>query len=81
MSMDSYISDNEKRLMLWQAHHDNLTKLPNANLLHERLARAAQQAGRSELVHAQLVGVHAFADDARLRLPLGRPAALFEPPA
>jgi diguanylate cyclase (GGDEF)-like protein/PAS domain S-box-containing protein len=40
LSMDPVISDDERRLMLWQAHHDNLTKLPNANLLHERLARA-----------------------------------------
>ncbi|MEM9622929.1 MAG: EAL domain-containing protein [Pseudomonadota bacterium] len=39
MSMDPVISDDEKRLMLWQAHHDNLTKLPNSNLLHERLTR------------------------------------------
>ena len=40
IALDSVVSDDEKRLMLWQAHHDNLTKLPNANLLHERLARA-----------------------------------------
>ena len=39
MSMEPLVSDDERRLMLWQAHHDNLTKLPNANLLHERLSR------------------------------------------
>lgn len=40
MSMDPLVSDDEQKLMLWQAHHDNLTKLPNLNLLHERLTRA-----------------------------------------
>ena len=39
MSMETVVSDDERRLMLWQAHHDNLTKLPNSNLLHERLSR------------------------------------------
>ena len=49
MSMDPIVSDDEKRLMLWQAHHDNLTKLPNANLLSEQLSRAllaCEQEGR-----------------------------------
>ena len=32
--------DSEKRLMLWQAHHDTLTKLPNRNLFTERFNRA-----------------------------------------
>lgn len=40
MSLDPVVSDDEQKLMLWQAHHDNLTKLPNANLLHERISRA-----------------------------------------
>lgn len=39
MSLESVIPDEERRLMLWQAHHDNLTKLPNSNLLEERLIR------------------------------------------
>ena len=39
MSMETVVSDDERRLMLWQAHHDNLTKLPNSNLLNERLSR------------------------------------------
>ncbi len=43
MSMEPVVSNDERRLMLWQAHHDNLTKLPNANLLHERLSRAIVQ--------------------------------------
>jgi diguanylate cyclase (GGDEF)-like protein/PAS domain S-box-containing protein len=46
MSMETTHSDAEQRLMLWQAHHDNLTKLPNANLLNERLMRETQQEGR-----------------------------------
>ncbi len=39
VSSDSVTATDEHRLMLWQAHHDNLTKLPNANLLQERLSR------------------------------------------
>ena len=39
MSLESVIPDEERRLMLWQAHHDTLTKLPNSNLLEERLIR------------------------------------------
>ena len=39
ISMDPVMSDDGRQLMLWQAHHDSLTKLPNANLLHERLVR------------------------------------------
>ena len=39
ISLDVPISDEGARLMLWQAHHDNLTKLPNLNLLHDRLKR------------------------------------------
>ncbi|MEM7217262.1 MAG: bifunctional diguanylate cyclase/phosphodiesterase [Pseudomonadota bacterium] len=31
----------DRRLLLWQAHHDTLTKLPNLNLLSERLGRYA----------------------------------------
>jgi|GEM_PF-3001751 len=40
MSLDSVISEDERRLMLWQAHHDNLTKLPNADLFQDQLSRA-----------------------------------------
>lgn len=39
LSMDMLSSDDAKRLMLWQAHHDTLTKLPNRNLFEERLTR------------------------------------------
>ncbi len=39
MSLDSVGSEEEKRLMLWQAHHDTLTKLPNRNLFQERFTR------------------------------------------
>lgn len=45
LSMDPFTSDETRRLMLWQAHHDTLTKLPNRNLLEERLNRV--------LVHAR----------------------------
>ncbi|MEM7077424.1 MAG: EAL domain-containing protein [Pseudomonadota bacterium] len=40
ISMDSSVNNQETRLMLWQAHHDSLTKLPNANYLSDRLGRA-----------------------------------------
>lgn len=39
VSLDSTGSEEEKRLMLWQAHHDTLTKLPNRNLFQERFTR------------------------------------------
>lgn len=39
LSMDLQSTDDAKRLMLWQAHHDTLTKLPNRNLFEERLTR------------------------------------------
>ena len=38
-SLDSAGSEEEKRLMMWQAHHDTLTKLPNRNLFQERFTR------------------------------------------
>ena len=40
VSTDPMKSDASKRLMLWQAHHDPLTKLPNRNLIEERLAQS-----------------------------------------
>lgn len=48
LSTDLLSSDDAKRLMLWQAHHDTLTKLPNRNLFEERLSRM--------LVHAEESG-------------------------
>jgi diguanylate cyclase (GGDEF)-like protein/PAS domain S-box-containing protein len=54
MSMDTVHSDAEQRLMLWQAHHDNLTKLPNANLLNERLTRATQENKRGAVISIDL---------------------------
>ena len=39
VSLDSVSSEEEKRLMMWQAHHDTLTKLPNRNLFQERFTR------------------------------------------
>ena len=44
LSMDLLSSDESKRLMLWQAHHDTLTKLPNRNLFEERLTRVLLRA-------------------------------------
>ncbi len=82
IAMEPVVSDEEQRLMLWQAHHDNLTKLPNANLLHERLARAAQQEKRGAVISIDLDGFkhvndsvgHANADriltDAALRIAM-----------
>ncbi|MEE4281589.1 MAG: EAL domain-containing protein [Pseudomonadales bacterium] len=54
LSMEAAHSDAEQRLMLWQAHHDNLTKLPNANLLHDRLGRALQEGKRGALISVDL---------------------------
>ncbi|MEZ5597820.1 MAG: diguanylate cyclase [Pseudomonadales bacterium] len=39
ISLDAVGNEEERRLMLWQAHHDTLTKLPNRNLFQERFAR------------------------------------------
>lgn len=39
ISLDMLGNEDERRLMLWQAHHDTLTKLPNRNLFFERLTR------------------------------------------
>ncbi len=49
ISQDMIIDEGERRLMLWQAHHDTLTKLPNRNLLLERLQQAlrSEKSGRS----------------------------------
>ena len=49
LSTDVVSSDSAKKLMMWQAHHDPLTKLPNRNLFQERLARVVLQAQRSKL--------------------------------
>lgn len=46
ISSDASNSDASKRLMLWQAHHDPLTKLANRNLLEERLKRSLLNSGR-----------------------------------
>lgn len=37
VAADSHSDSEERTLMLWQAHHDTLTKLPNRNLFNERL--------------------------------------------
>ncbi|MEQ8486312.1 MAG: EAL domain-containing protein [Pseudomonadales bacterium] len=50
VSTDLLSSDDAKRLMLWQAHHDTLTKLPNRNLFEERLTRV--------LLRSQERGLH-----------------------
>ena len=38
-----------QQLMLWQAHHDILTKLPNSNLFQERLSRFLVTQGAQQL--------------------------------
>lgn len=37
VAADTHSESDERTLMLWQAHHDTLTKLPNRNLFNERL--------------------------------------------
>ncbi|MEQ8859366.1 MAG: EAL domain-containing protein [Pseudomonadales bacterium] len=54
LSMDLLSSDDAKRLMLWQAHHDTLTKLPNRNLFEERLTRVLLRAQEHEFTGALL---------------------------
>lgn len=54
ISTEAEHSDAEQRLMLWQAHHDNLTKLPNSNLLNERLARALQEGKHGAVISIDL---------------------------
>ncbi|MGI9328453.1 MAG: putative bifunctional diguanylate cyclase/phosphodiesterase [Pseudomonadales bacterium] len=43
VSAESIQADEQQKLMLWQAHHDPLTKLPNRILLEERLNRTLLQ--------------------------------------
>lgn len=43
VSAESLQSNDQQRLMMWQAHHDPLTKLPNKIMLEERLSRAVLQ--------------------------------------
>jgi len=47
LSQDVVGSDDQQRLMLWQAHHDTLTKLPNRNLFNDRLQQALKNAERA----------------------------------
>lgn len=43
ISSESLLADEQQRLMLWQAHHDPLTKLPNRITLEEQFRRTMQQ--------------------------------------
>ena len=52
LSMDVVGTDDAKRLMLWQAHHDTLTKLPNRNLFQERLSRVLLRAQEDQFLGA-----------------------------
>ena len=52
LSTDVRSTDAAKKLMMWQAHHDPLTKLPNRNLFEERLTRVVLQAQSTELKSA-----------------------------
>ncbi len=54
LSMDLLSSDDAKRLMLWQAHHDTLTKLPNRNLFEERLTRVLLRTQEHQFIGALL---------------------------
>ena len=44
LSMEVVGNEDARSLMLWQAHHDTLTKLPNRNLFQERLSRVLLRA-------------------------------------
>ena len=50
-------TDTDQKLMLWQAHHDNLTKLPNANLLRERLGTALENSSRNAKVSGAMLSI------------------------
>jgi len=52
LSMDLVGTDESRRLLLWQAHYDTLTKLPNRNLFQERLARVLLRAHEKEFMGA-----------------------------
>ena len=52
LSMDLIGTDESRRLLLWQAHHDTLTKLPNRNLFQERLTRVLLRALEKEFIGA-----------------------------
>ena len=54
LAQETGIGNDAQRLMLWQAHHDTLTKLPNINLFQERLDRflVTQSTGESGAVMA-----------------------------
>ena len=52
LSMDVVGNDDAKRLMLWQAHHDTLTKLPTRNLFQERLSRVLLRAREDDFLGA-----------------------------
>jgi len=56
IAMDGGSSDEQQRFMMWQAHHDNLTKLPNANLLEERLVKEIQLGRQGGLISIDLDG-------------------------
>jgi PAS domain S-box-containing protein len=40
------VGDDARRIMLWQAHYDPLTRLPNRNLLERQVAALLQQVDR-----------------------------------
>jgi diguanylate cyclase (GGDEF)-like protein len=52
LSQDVVGTDDAKRLMLWQAHHDTLTKLPNRNLFQERMTQTLLRAADGDHISA-----------------------------
>ncbi len=52
LSMDLVGTDASRRLLLWQAHHDTLTRLPNRNLFQERLTRVLLRAHDKDFMGA-----------------------------
>ena len=66
LSLEPAAGDEAQRLMVWQAHHDTLTKLPNMNLFTERvsrgLSRAMSEGGEGALLSINLDSFAALND-------------------
>lgn len=66
LSLESAAGDEAQRLMLWQAHHDTLTKLPNMNLFTERvnqcLANTNSDESEGALISIDLDGFSSLND-------------------
>ncbi|MDH3641795.1 MAG: EAL domain-containing protein [Gammaproteobacteria bacterium] len=52
LSQDAIGQDDANQLMLWQAHHDTLTQLPNRNLFQERMTQTLLRAADGDHLSA-----------------------------